>query len=77
MVKSCKKVIQMTLIINEPYHYKVDNFEYFIGNLKNKGVQQWYICGQNIYDDDSFTKIKEDYEKFNCNRCKKHKPFQS
>ena len=45
MVKSCKKVIQMTLIINEPYHYKLDNFEYFIGDLKNKGVQQWYICG--------------------------------
>ena len=40
MVKSCKKVIQMTLIINEPYHYQMDNFEYFIGNLKNKGVQQ-------------------------------------
>ena len=38
MVKSCKKVIQMTLIINESYHYKMDNFEYFISNLKNEGM---------------------------------------
>ena len=39
MEKSGKKLIQMALIINESYHYKMENLEYLIGNiLKSKGV---------------------------------------